>query len=104
MVNISADAEGIAAYGATAQVMAGELAAAGANAAVAGPTALGPVFGLIGGDFMAAYAAAHAGHIAAIGQLSAVLGTMSGAAVGSAVSYGEADLDNAAALRSAVQE
>lgn len=104
MVNISADAEGIAAYGTTAGVMASELAAAGTGAAGAAPTVLGPIFGVIGGDFLAAYAAAHAGHVATIGQLSAVLGTMSGAAGVAAVSYAEADISNAAALRDAAGE
>lgn len=104
MVNISADAEGIAAYGASTGVMASELAAAGTGAAGAAPAVLGPVFGLIGGDFLAAYAAAHAGHVATIGQLSAVLGTMSGAAGVAAVSYAEADTGIAAALHGAAGE
>lgn len=99
MTKIAADAEGIAAYGAGTQLMAGELAAAGAGAAGAGPALLGPIMGLIGGDFMTAYSAAHAGHVATIGQLSAVLNSMGVAAAGSAASYTEADLDNAAALQ-----
>lgn len=104
MVNISADAEGIAAYGTTTGVMASELVAAGAGTSGAAPGILGPIFGLVGGDFLAAYAAAHAGHTATIGQLSAVLGTMSGAAGVAAVSYAEADTSNAAALRNAAGE
>lgn len=104
MVNISADAEGIAAYGASAGVMASELAAAGAGASGAAPAILGPIFGLVGGDFLAAYAATHAGHLATIGQLSAVLGTMSGAAGVAAVSYAEADTSTATALRGAAGE
>jgi hypothetical protein len=101
MRKMSADTEGIAAYGATAHVMAGEMAAAGAGAAGADPALLGPIMGLIGGDFMAAYAAAHAGHVAAIGQLSAVLTSMGGAATGAAVVLDETDHTNAAAINTA---
>ncbi|VFB01522.1 Protein of uncharacterised function (DUF2580) [Nocardia cyriacigeorgica] len=104
MKRISADTEGIAAYGATAGVMAGELAAAGAGAAGAGPALLGPIFGLIGGDFMAAYAATHAGHVAAISQLSAVVSSMSTAAVGAAANYAGTDTDIADSLRTTSAE
>ena len=47
---------------------------------------------------MGAYAAAHAGHVASIGQLSAVLASMSGTAGGSAIVLEETDLNNAAGL------
>ncbi|WP_442939528.1 type VII secretion target [Nocardia sp. CY41] len=104
MRKMSADTEGIAAYGATAHVMAGEMAAAGASAAAAEPALLGPIMGLIGGDFMAAYAAAHAGHVAAIGQLSAVLTSMGGAATGAAAVLTETDATHASALQNAAGE
>ncbi|MFE7796089.1 hypothetical protein [Nocardia sp. NPDC057440] len=98
---MSADTEGIAAYGASAHTMAAEMAAASAGAAGADPALLGPIMGLVGGDFMAAYAAAHAGHVAAIGQLSAVLTSVGGAATGAAVVLDETDQTNAAAIDSA---
>ncbi|WP_107660047.1 DUF2563 family protein [Nocardia suismassiliense] len=104
MRKMSADTEGIAAYGATAHVMAGEMATAGAGAVAAEPALLGPIMGLIGGDFMAAYAAAHAGHVASIGQLSAVLASMGGAATGAATVLTETDLNNAGALRTVATE
>lgn len=104
MPKMSADTEGMAAYGVTANVMAGEMAAAGVNAAGATPALLGPIMGLIGGDFMAAYAAAHAGHTAAIGQLSAVLGSLGVAVTGSAATLTESDLERAAALAAADAE
>lgn len=104
MKRISADTEGIAAYGATAGVMAGELAAAGAEPPVPGLLPLGPIFGLIGGDFMAAYAATHAGHVAAISQLSAVVSSMSTAAVGAAANYAGTDTDIADLLRTTSAE
>ncbi|WP_024802384.1 hypothetical protein [Nocardia sp. BMG51109] len=99
MHKISVDTEGVAAYGATAGGLSGEMAMAAARAAGADPLLLGPIFGLIGGDFVAAYAAAHAGHVAGIGELSAVLGSMGAAAAGTAAAHAETDLGNAAAVR-----
>ncbi|WP_280262899.1 hypothetical protein [Nocardia wallacei] len=100
MHKVSVDTEGVAAYGATAGGLSAEMAAAAASAAGADPLLLGPIFGLVGGDFVAAYAAAHAGHVAGISELSAVLGSMGVAATGAAVATSESDLGNAAALRS----
>ncbi|ATL65895.1 DUF2563 family protein [Nocardia terpenica] len=99
MGKISVDTTGVAAYGATADTLAGEMGTAAAGAAAADPLLLGPIFGLVGGDFVAAYAAAHAGHVASIGELSAVLGTMGAAATGAAAAYTETDQGSAAALR-----
>ncbi|MEU7634041.1 hypothetical protein AB0C34_29380 [Nocardia sp. NPDC049220] len=104
MRKMSADTEGIAAYGETAHAMAGEMAAAGVRAAAAEPALLGPIMGLIGGDFMAAYTAAHAGHLASIGQLSAVLASVGGAATGAATVLTETDTSQAGALRTAAAE
>ncbi|MFJ1460089.1 hypothetical protein [Nocardia sp. N2S4-5] len=99
MHKISVDTEGVAAYGATAGGLSSEMAAAAVSAAGADPLLLGPIFGLIGGDFVTAYAAAHAGHVAGIGQLSAVLGSMGVAAAGASGAYAETDLGHAATLR-----
>ncbi|WP_227985414.1 type VII secretion target [Nocardia spumae] len=99
MHKISVDTEGVAAYGATAAGLAGEMGVAAAGAAGADPLLLGPIMGLIGGDFVAAYAAAHAGHVAGIGELSAVMGSMSAAATGAAATYSDTDATHAAGLR-----
>ncbi|RDI64316.1 hypothetical protein [Nocardia pseudobrasiliensis] len=99
MHKISVDTEGVAAYGATADGLAGEMVAAATGAAGADPILLGPIMGLVGGDFMAAYAAAHAGHVASIGELSAVLGTVGAAATGMAADYAGTDAESAATVR-----
>lgn len=100
MHKISVDTEGVAAYAATATGLAGEMGVAAAGAAGADPLLLGPIFGLVGGDFVAAYAAAHAGHVAGIGELSAVMGSMGAAAAGAATTYAGTDADHAATIRS----
>lgn len=104
MPQISVDTEGLAEYGATADGLAGEMATAATAAAAAGPELLGPIFGLVGGDFVTAYSAAHAGHVASIGQLSAVLGTMGTTAAGASVSYASSDADRATAMRAHQEE
>ncbi|MFD6388707.1 type VII secretion target [Nocardia sp. NPDC055029] len=101
MRKMSADAEGIVAYSATAEVMATDLATAAAGSVASDPTLLGPIMGLIGGDFVTAYAAAHAGHVAAIGQLSAVMASMGVATASAATTLVDTDVDNAAPLTSA---
>jgi hypothetical protein len=101
MTKISVDIEGVGAYSATAGGLAGELASAAAAVVGADPVLLGPIFGLVGGDFVTAYAAAHAGHVASISQLSAVMGTLGTAAAGAAVSYSESDADRVAAMQKA---
>ncbi|MFE5479975.1 hypothetical protein ACFQ9R_30015 [Nocardia sp. NPDC056541] len=98
---MSADAEGIVAYSAAAEVMATELATAAAGSVASDPTLLGPIMGLIGGDFTAAYSAAHAGHVASIAQLSAVMGSMGVATASAATTLVETDLNNAAGLSAA---
>ncbi|MCX4097249.1 type VII secretion target [Nocardia sp. alder85J] len=99
MERLSVDTQGVAAYGATATGLAGEMGSAATSAAAADPLVLGPIFGLIGDDFVRAYAAAHAGHVAAISQLSTVLGSMGTAATGTAATYSESERAHADALR-----
>ncbi|MBW0271415.1 hypothetical protein ATM97_11690 [Nocardia sp. MH4] len=101
MTKMSADAEGIVAYSATAGVMSTDLATAVAGSIASAPGLLGPIMGLIGGDFVAAYSAAHAGHVAAIGQLSAVMASMSAATASAATTLVDTDADFAGGLGSA---
>jgi hypothetical protein len=98
MSEFSAVTEGIRAYGATASSMAAQVETAAIGTAAAGPVLLGPAFGLIGGDFVAAFAAAHGGHAAALTNLARTLGSMSEAAHASAAAYDSADLGAATGL------
>ncbi|WP_278265060.1 hypothetical protein [Nocardia sp. AG03] len=101
MRKMSADAEGIVAYSAQAGTMSTELATAAAGAVASDPTLLGPIMGLIGGDFVTAYSAAHAGHVASIAQLSAVMASMGAATASAATTLVDTDLNNAAPLTAA---
>ncbi|MFD4366249.1 type VII secretion target [Rhodococcus sp. NPDC058521] len=98
MTDLSVSTDGVTAFGATAASMAAEMTAAAAGAAAAGPMLLGPVFGLIGGDFVAAFATAHAAHTASIAELSGVLGSISTAAGVNAAGYVATETSNAAGL------
>ncbi|WP_245672829.1 type VII secretion target, partial [Aldersonia kunmingensis] len=98
MSELAAATASIAAYGATAAEMAAGLTGAAATAAVAGPELLGPVFGLIGGDFLAAFATAHAAHLGAIADTSATLAGIGETALTTAAEYAATDAAHAAGL------
>lgn len=101
MENVSVNTQGIANVGADIAALANEFDAAAASVAAAAPELLCPIFGVVGSDFLATYAAAHAGHVAGIGQLSTVLASLSTAVASAADSYTQVDDARAAALRAA---
>ncbi|MFF0817507.1 type VII secretion target [Rhodococcus sp. NPDC003318] len=101
MTEFSAVTDGIRGYGATATTMAAEARAAATGAAAAGPGLLAPVFGVIGGDFLAAFTAAHSSHTAGLTNLADTLDSMGAAASESATAYDEADLGVATGLAAA---
>lgn len=103
MSNLSADVAGIAGFSAVADAMAAQVAAAGLATEVHGPATLGPVFGLIGGDFLAAFAAAHGVHLQSLAQLGATLTSMGAAAVSSAAGYATTDSTFGNALQGGAQ-
>lgn len=98
MNEFSAATDGIRGFGAAAGAMATRVQGAAVGAAAAGPALLGPAFGLIGADFVAAFAAAQGGHVRALGALAGVLDSMGGAATATADAYDAADQGVAAAL------
>ncbi|NLG56466.1 MAG: hypothetical protein GX542_12610 [Rhodococcus sp.] len=101
MENLEANTASIAAFGATTASMAAELQAAAVTAAASSPAMLAPVFGIIGGDFLAAFTAVHTAHLASIEKLSGVLTGISSATVAAGAAYSSSDESNAAALNSA---
>ncbi|MEU2004203.1 type VII secretion target [Rhodococcus sp. NPDC019627] len=98
MNDLRADTASIATFAATAATMGAEMQAAGLTAAAAGPLLLGPVFGVIGADFVAAFATAHAAHLASIEKLAGVLGGISTTALANAANYDSTDMATTAAL------
>ncbi|QBJ95410.1 hypothetical protein ERC79_05140 [Rhodococcus sp. ABRD24] len=98
MSEMSAATEAIAAFGATAATMAAQSEAAAAGAIAAGPALLGPVFGLIGGDFVAAFASAHTSHTTEISRLSSLWASIGAAAITTATAYDVTDSGAAASL------
>ncbi|MGW5075715.1 type VII secretion target [Rhodococcus sp. NPDC004095] len=98
MTEFSAVTDGIRAYGATATVMAAGVRQAAAGVATVGPGLLTPVFGLIGGDFLAAFATAHGSHTAALDALADTLDSMGAAAHATATVYDGADRSVAGGL------
>ncbi|NMN96132.1 hypothetical protein [Antrihabitans stalactiti] len=86
-MELEAKTDEIVGYGGVAAEMASTLAKTGAAAAAADPAVLGPAFGLIGGDFVAAFTAAHATHVASINQLASLVESMGTIAVSNAANY-----------------
>lgn len=74
-----------------AAAMSAAVAGAGSVDAVAQVAQLAPVFGLIGQEYLAAYATAQANHLLAVGQLAAVHAGTSAAAFASAARYRATD-------------
>ena len=101
MQRLSVDTTAVADYGGTTALMAEQLAAAGAEAAAATPALLVPVFGLIGADFVAAFAEVQSAHVASIAQLTTVVGAISTSAVGTATEYAGTDATVGADVNSA---
>ncbi|MGW4480870.1 type VII secretion target [Rhodococcus triatomae] len=104
MAEFSAVTEGIRAYGGTATAMASGVRDAALGAAATGPAVLTPVFGLIGGDFLAAFASAHGAHTAALTALADTLDGMGVAAHATATAYDDADRGVATAVTAAGAE
>lgn len=83
---------------------AGEVAAVGEMDVGQSVAALGPVFGLIGADFVTVFGAAQTSHAASIGKLAAVLTASSQTANVIASVYDGNEADHIAALRIAAGE
>ena len=95
MGDLTAVPEAIRAYGdASAAAATQTLAAASANQAAAIAAAV-PVFGLIGGDFLATFGFAQATHLTSVGELAAVHAGTALTAHESALTYQATDLENA---------
>ncbi|MFE2958918.1 type VII secretion target [Nocardia tengchongensis] len=100
-MRISIHPEGLTAYAATTTALAADLAA---TTRVATPDLLAAAFGLVGADFLTAYAAAHTTHVAALTDLSAILAAASAATGTAATTYTAHDDAHAAAVRAAATE
>ncbi|ONM50285.1 type VII secretion target [Nocardia donostiensis] len=98
MSDLSVETDALRAFGTTNAGIAGEIAGAGNFDAAANIAALTPVFGLIGADYLAMFAAAQVLQAKDINDLSAKYHELSRAAFSSAVNYDVGDMSNAAAL------
>lgn len=98
MAEIDVHVAGLDAFSATAGALAAEVASAATAATACGPAVLAPVFGLIGTEFLAAFAGTHSAHTAAVGRLAGVFGSIGGATAASRVGYEVTDVATAASL------
>lgn len=98
MAEFSAVPDGIRGFATAASAMAAHVRTVAAGAAATNPDTLVPVFGIVGGDFLAAYAAAHGRYTGALNELADTLGSIRGAAVAAATAYEETDRGVAAGV------
>ncbi|WP_305092259.1 type VII secretion target [Prescottella sp. R16] len=98
MSEFSATTSGIAAFGTTAAGLAGRVGTAGSGISANGTGLLGPVFGLIGGDFVAAFERARGAHSAELGRLAGTWSAMGDAAATTAAAYDATDAYTASGL------
>jgi hypothetical protein len=101
MSNLSVVTEALRAFGITNAGIGTEIAAAGNIDAVANIAALTPVFGLIGADYLAMFAAAQVLQARDINDLSAKYQKLSDAAFASAFNYDGTDDGTAGTLGAA---
>ncbi|QSE88380.1 ESX-1 secretion-associated protein [Rhodococcus pseudokoreensis] len=90
--------DGIRKYGATAAQAAEQISSAAALDLGTNLAALAPVFGPIGADFLASFAAAQANHAASVAELATHYAQTAIAADATAQSYDSVDGANGAAL------
>ncbi|MEU5840560.1 type VII secretion target [Rhodococcus sp. NPDC047139] len=95
--------DGIRAFGATNLRAAEHVAQAGALDLQANISALSPALGVIGGEFLAAFAAAQSEHTHAVARLSAAYASNGAAALEAAAGYETADTGTASALAYAAE-
>ncbi|MFC3964563.1 hypothetical protein [Nocardia jiangsuensis] len=101
MSEVAAESGAIHAYGAASAAMAQAVATAGAVDQVATVAATVPVFGLIGQDFLAAFAVAQANHISSVLELAAVHAATALTAHEGAAAYDAGEAASAGALNAA---
>ncbi|MEV0060576.1 type VII secretion target [Nocardia sp. NPDC050718] len=98
MTDLSVDTDAVAAFATTNATVAGDIAAAGITDAAGNVAAMTPVFGLIGADYLAMFAAAQALQAKDINDLSAKFSKLSDAAFKSSVTYNTEDVSLAVDL------
>jgi hypothetical protein len=100
MSDLSVETDAVRAFAATNAGIAGDLAGAGNFDAVKNVSALVPVFGLIGVDYLAMFAAAQVLQAKDINDLSAKYAKLSESAFTAAAAYDVNDISRAGSLGS----
>lgn len=96
--HLAAETSAITAFGSEQAAMAAQVAGAAAVDQGALIAAAVPIFGLIGQDFLAAFAYAQGNHIAAVSEIAAVYTGTAVTAFGSAGEYKSMDDGNASSF------
>ncbi len=98
MSDLSADTDAVRAFAATHEGVAADIAGAANMDTVKNVMAMTPVFGVIGADYLAMFAAAQVLHCKDVNDLSAKVDHLGKAAFGTAAVFDETDDASMAAL------
>ncbi len=98
MAEVAAVSAGLQAYSGAAVSMAAHIGSVATTTAACGPAVLAPVFGIVGGEFLAAFTGVHTAHSAAIARLSEVVDSLGVAVSSAALAYDATDAQTAASL------
>ncbi len=96
---LSVETDALRAFAATHEGIAAQIAGAGNMDTARHVAAMTPVFGIIGADYLAMFAAAQLLHCQNINDLSQRVGDIGQAAFGSAATYDGTDSDYSAAVK-----
>ncbi|WP_067656913.1 type VII secretion target [Nocardia harenae] len=102
MTDLSVDTDGVRDFAATNAGVAGQIAGAGNFDAVANVSALTPVFGLIGADYLVMFAAAQVLQARDINDLSGKVGELSNSAFNAAAAFDGQEFASGAAIGGAL--
>lgn len=91
--------EALRSFGATAAATSSAVASAGTIDAAASTAAVAPVFGVIGQEFLAAFAVAQANHLAAVGRIASVHAGTASATSAALARFEACDVGSGATLR-----
>ncbi|GAA4400015.1 hypothetical protein [Tsukamurella soli] len=92
----------IGAFGAANAAIGAVVAAAGAADGAANVAALNPGLGLIGQDFVAAFAGAQASHLESVAELGVLHGAIAASSAGTVAAYAATEAAGVAGLLTAV--
>jgi hypothetical protein len=103
-MSFTVETDAVRAFAATHKGVAAQISGAGNMDTVSHVAAMTPVFGIIGADYLAMFAAAQVLHCQDINDLSSKVNKIGEAAFGTAATFDSSDSDSSSALKSVTNQ